>query len=153
MADGAPVQNAGDSIERNPGLVRKKRGHHDGADQIAGRALPAVHGTLEPPHQPVHTRRYRGDDNGKTHHKGPHPGSGRNQPTHQEQKESRHRHKAAPQIIQNPPAVNNAQRIRLVRPGHSGHGPERPARDLPVSPYPPVLPRREARVIHGQMLK
>ena len=116
MADHHPVKGPDDGVHRKPRLMRQKRDHDDGAHQFDPRrpatAAPRPAGGAPADRAAARARESRSP--------APPPGSTRPAPPKSASRTAaaagRDRHQAAPQIIEDAPAIQHGQRIRPVPP-------------------------------------
>ncbi len=94
-----------------------------------------------------------GNRDGQPHHQAPDARRRRDQPAEQQQQQRRHRHQAAPQIVENAPAVDQRQRIGLGSAAVGRHARQDPRRDLPVAANPAMLALAVTHVVERQVLE
>ena len=153
MADETAVPHAPDGIERHPCLMGQESGGNHYARQFVQRAAPRLDGAFHAFRHAVQQRRQRGQNHRKRKQNAPHARRVRQRPGQQQQGHRRRRHQAAPQVVENAPAVDHRQRIRRALPIHGRHPGKSPLRDLPIAADPAMLTMAETCVVGRQSLE
>jgi hypothetical protein len=145
---GGPVKGAYDRIAGEPCLMGEERNFDGCPDNLVCRSLPAFDGTNKSK-RPAFDQRHQGrQHDGERRHQRPDERGGREHPRTDQEKYGGNGDQAAAEIVENPSAIQGAQRIRLPS-RWTGNAEENPRGDLPVAADPAMLAFGEAAVAVG----